>query len=51
MLNIFKLLYLFLYTQVHSATGRYTEYLCMWKLSDYADHSLLRCFFCSYGTV
>jgi len=51
MLNIFKVLYLFFYTQVHSATGRCIEYLCLWQLFDYAGHSLLRCFFPSYGTV
>ena len=37
--------------QVHAATGRCSECLFMWPLSDYAGHSVLRCFFSSYGTV
>jgi hypothetical protein len=39
------------YSQVHAATGRYTECLSERPLSDYVGHFVLRCFFCSYGTV
>jgi hypothetical protein len=37
--------------QVHAADGRYTEYRSVWPLSDFTGHNVLRCFFCSHGTV
>ena len=38
-------------TQVHAPDGKCTEYRSVWTLSDYAGHNVLRCIFCSHGTV
>ena len=37
--------------QVHAADGKCPEYRSVWSLSDYAGHNVLRCIFCSHGTV
>jgi len=49
--NISSVFILLSNPQVYAADGKCTEYRSVWPLSDYAGHNMLRCFFCSYGTV
>jgi len=51
MLNIFNVLNFSREPQVPAATGRCAECLSVWPLSDCTGYIVLRCLFCSYGTV
>ena len=51
MCNIFNALNLPLESQVHAALGICAECLSMWPRPDITGCNVLRCIFCSYGTV